>query len=154
MAPSTAMAKADGSRSRTRSRERCSGRPSGPGNRQGRTGRGGSRGIPGRTPAAVAYEKRVLIVATENPGRARAAARATRAAQVRATSGEGTRTLMRGQRRSRNRVSRPIARSPHSTPRSNPERRRCSGGTGRTPQTGASRSRTSSSRSVTVAMER
>ena len=48
-------------------------------------------------------------------------------------------------------TSRPIARSPHSTAKSRPLSLRCSGGTGRMPQTGASRSRTSSSRSVTVA---
>ena len=49
------------------------------------------------------------------------------------------------------RTSRPIARSPHNTARSNPENRRRSSGTGRIPQAGASRSRRRASRSVTVA---
>ena len=48
MAPSMAMAKADGHQVAQRGRAMtCSGRPSGPGSRQGRTGRGGSRGMPG-----------------------------------------------------------------------------------------------------------
>src|SRR5438093_349914 len=49
------------------------------------------------------------------------------------------------------RTNRPMARSPHSTPKSTPESVRCSGGTGRIPQAVASRSMVRSMRSVTVA---
>src|SRR5438034_9046146 len=50
------------------------------------------------------------------------------------------------------RTSSPTERSPHSTATSNPDRGRCSGGTGSTPQTGASRSSVRSRRSVTDAI--
>src|SRR5437867_6714901 len=46
----------------------------------------------------------------------------------------------------------PMARSPHSTAKSRPDSLRCSGGTGRMPHDGASRSSARSSRWVTVAI--
>src|SRR5436309_8021855 len=51
-------------------------------------------------------------------------------------------------------TSNPTERSPHRTARSPPDRRRRSGGTGRIPQDGASRSRTRSRRSVRLDMVR
>ncbi len=97
------MAKAGPSSSRTTPIERPSGFPSAPGKFQGQSKCGGKRGIP--------PSKRLAIVSTRNPGTLAARIDARIAASVSATSGPGTRRVMRGHTIRTSNVNAPIAAS-------------------------------------------
>ena len=116
IAPSIAIAKAAGSSSRTSAKERPIGRPSGPGSVQGRSGSGGSGGIPWPTIAAhavleAARDRRDLEARHEPGGERRghgARRRARRAAPGRGASAAARAAARRASAgRSRGRASAP-----------------------------------------------
>ena len=83
------------------------GSPPGPGRFQGRTGNGGSCGMPSR--------KRLAMVATSKPGTQRVSSAARIPPSARPTRGAGTLRVIRGQPRRMHNVKSPIAKSSQRT---------------------------------------
>jgi len=111
IAPSIAMAKAEGARARMTSRLSPMGSPFADGRCQGRTKEGGWRGMPGSHTPAASKANRVLMVAKRKAGIHRATANAATPATERAMSGAGQRRLTRGQTTSSPSVNAPTTRS-------------------------------------------
>ncbi|MFT3915001.1 MAG: hypothetical protein QM704_13055 [Anaeromyxobacteraceae bacterium] len=100
IAPSIAMAKALPRRARNVARSQVSASPAGPAASQGSIGSGGSCGMPRTSTPFTTEWNRLAMVATSAPAQVLSAI-ATSAANGRATSGAGTRFVIRGTMRSR-----------------------------------------------------